>query len=769
MFMKIIWIVFFTCLVSLVTFAQDHASISGVIREKSTKEILANASVQLSDHVGISNERGYFSLKTLKGKQKIKVSFIGFQSYEQVLDVLRDTALIIELESGVELNEVVVTQKAFVLRNKGLGNIQMDVMQLRKTPLFLGERDIIKAMQFLPGVSSGMEGSSNLNIRGGTNDQTLYLMDDIPVYNQNHTFGLLSIFNPEILRTAELYKGGIPAMYGNRLSGVAAVSLKDGNMREHHQSISIGIISANIHLEGPVAKDKLSYSVTARRSVLDLLAGGIMALRGSADGTSLFAFHDINAKISGNIGNKTNLSLQFYNGLDDLYAINKNNSSFGGSKYNEKFGFGWKTTMTSFRATSSLRSNLYFTANLYYTHLNNFQYYQQKYKSSEDDTKLKNNIYSDLEEFGLKAKFELKTSNSNTLFYGAEISAQTFEPDFMKKTINKKDIIYKTKSLKLNTGGAFVYNELNLNGWQFGTGLRFFLYNNQDKNKVITEPRIKINRLLGDKNKIMLAYDYTTQPIHSVNEMNYSARTDFWVPFKEDKLPSAQQLSLGWKNYAIQGLNISVEAYWKEMRNLLRIDNLENYLDYHTDFFTGKGRSYGLELMAQYDYDRLSTWLSYTLSKSTRTFEDATYPFKYDSPNDISAFISYDLWEKGVRKNSISLNMQYRTGVPYYISSVDYPGVGLPSYPSGYPLFDISYVSYIPKNPNTRLPDYFRTDINFTMEKQLKKRGKWVWQFSLLNLTGHVNPYAVYRKDDGSYKAFLLVPFMPSLSYSRYF
>lgn len=760
--MKISWIVLFTCFVSLVTFAQDQVSISGIIREKSTKEVLANATIQLSDHVGISNERGYFSLKTLQGKQEMKISFIGFQPYEQVFDVLKDTTLIIELESGVSLDEVVVTQKAFILRNKGLGNIQMDMMQLRKTPLFLGERDIIKAMQFLPGVSSGMEGSSNLNIRGGTNDQTLYLMDDVPVYNQNHTFGLLSIFNPEILRTAELYKGGIPAMYGNRLSGVAAVSLKDGNMREHHQSISIGIMSANIHLEGPLAKDKLSYSITARRSVLDLLAEGIIAMRGSADGTSLFAFHDINAKISGNVGHKTNLSLQFYNGLDDLYAINKNSSSLDGSKYNEKFGFGWKTTMTSFRTTSSLRSNLFFTANIYYTHLNNFQYYQQKYKSSEDNIKLRNNIYSDLEEFGLKTKLELKTSNNNTLFYGVEASTQTFEPDFMKKTIDKKDVIYKTKSLQLKTGGIFLYNELNWDDWQFSTGLRASLYNNDVKSKVVVEPRIKLNRLIGGKNKIMLAYDYTTQPIHSVNEMNYSARTDFWVPFKEDKLPTAQQLSLGWKNYAIQGLNISVEAYWKEMKNLLRIDNLENYLDYHTDFFTGKGRSYGIELMLQYEYERFSTWLSYALSKSTRTFENATYPFKYDSPNNISAFASYDIWNKGIRKNTISLNMQYHTGGPYYISSVDYSGVSVP-------FNDALHVSYIPRNPNTRLPDHFRTDINFTMEKRLKKKGKWVWQFSLLNLTGHVNPYAVYRKDNGQYKAFLLIPFMPSLSYSRYF
>lgn len=761
---KFIVIIIFIIVAFSDGYSQRQVSISGIIREKSTKEILVNATIQLSDQIAISNERGHFSLRTAKRQQEITVSFVGFEPYQQILNIQKDTSLIIELESGVELSEVTVMQSQSVLRNKGLGNIQLDVMQLRKTPLFLGERDIIKTMQFLPGVSSGMEGSSNLNIRGGTNDQTLYLMDDVPVYNQNHTFGLLSIFNPEILRTADLYKGGLPAMYGNRLSGVAAISLKDGNMQEHRQSVSIGVLSGGIHLEGPVIKEKLSYTLAVRRSTLDLLARGIMAFRDNAEGMALFAFHDINAKMVYNIGHKSNLSLQFYNGLDDLYAINKGSAPLDGSKYNEKFGFGWNTSMSSVRLTSSLLPNLFLSTNLYYTHLTNFQYYQQN-----SNIKLKNNIYSDLKEFGLKAKFEHKTSNQNILFYGIEATRQNFEPDFMKRTVDKSSIIYKTKSLGLNTMSAFVSDELNWDEWQFVAGFRSSIYNNEEKSVFIVEPRIKITKLIGDKNKIMLAYDYTTQPIHSINEMNYSARTDFWVPFREEKLPSARILSLGWKNYAFKNLIVSIEGYWKDMNNLLRIDNLENYLDYHTDFYSGKGRSYGLELMAQYEYERFSTWLSYTLSKSTRTFDNTTHPFKYDSPNDVSAFISYDVRKKGAMKNTISLNLQYHTGVPYYVSSVDYPSVDLPSYPSGYPFYNTSSISYIPKNPNTRLPDYFRTDLNFTIEKQLKKGGHWVWQFSLLNLTGHANPYAVYRQDDGQYKAFLLIPFMPSFSYTRYF
>jgi len=216
-------------------------------------------------------------------------------------------------------------------------------------------------------------------------------------------------------------------------------------------------------------------------------------------------------------------------------------------------------------------------------------------------------------------------------------------------------------------------------------------------------------------------------------------------------------------------LTLTVETYLKKMRNLVRIDNIENYLDYHADYETGSGRSMGFELMAQYEHRRLSAWLAYTLSKSTRCFEGVTSPFKYDMPHDVNAFLSYDVYKKGAYSNSLSLNAQYHTGIPYFIASSQYPSIGMPSFSSGY-YYDVSMVDYISKTPNTRLNDYFRADLNFTMEKRLTAgKGSRIWQFSLLNFTGHKNPYTVYRTPKGQYRAFLLIPFMPSLSYSRYF
>lgn len=749
--------------------SQNRITISGIVREKSTKEVIANATIKTSDDVSFSNERGFFSFKAPTNRLNITISFVGFESSKIVINAVKDTVLVVELEEGIELEEVVVEHKRSVLRSKGLGNMQLDLKQLHKIPLFLGERDVIKAMQFLPGVSSGIEGSSNLNIRGGTNDQTLYLTDDVPVYNQNHTFGLLSIFNPEALHTADLYKGGIPAMYGSRLSGVGSVSLKDGNMNSPNQSISVGLLSGAIHLEGPIVKEKLSYLVSARRSFLDLITRGLISLSDHSTGMEMFAFYDVNAKTTWNMNNKTNLSLQFYSGYDDLYGMNKDHTSDEENKYSDKFGFGWKSMMTSLRLTSSLSPNVYLSSNLYYTNLNNFKYFQQKSTSLNDNLKLKNYIFSNLEEFGLKSKIEHKLNNNNTLLYGIDLSRQYFKPDYMEKTVDKNKLVYETDRLKLQTIGMFIYDELTFDEWFFCLGLRGSAYNNGRHTLFAVEPRIKASKLLGEKNKIMLAYDYTTQPVHSLYEMTYTVQCDFWLPFQEKKLPAAQQYSAGWRNYLTSNLTVSFEAYWKEMKNLLRIDNLEYYINYHDCYSIGKGRSYGLEFMALYDYKRFSTWLSYTLSKSTRTFDQGKYPFKYDSPNDVSAFVSYDVYKKNERKNTLSLNMQYRTGIPYYVSSTNLPGIGLPSYENGYIYDGFSSLNYIPKSPNTRLSDYFRVDVNFTMEKKLKKGGNNIWQFSLLNATGHINPYAVYRENSGRYKAFLLIPFMPSFSYKREF
>jgi len=267
---------------------------------------------------------------------------------------------------------------------------------------------------------------------------------------------------------------------------------------------------------------------------------------------------------------------------------------------------------------------------------------------------------------------------------------------------------------------------------------------------------------------LMLAYDRMHQPIHTVYEMNYNFQADYWVPFQEDILLSANQASIGWKNFTNSNLSFSIEAYYKTMNNLLLIKNLENYMDFHTDYETGKGKSMGFECLLEYSRERFTGWISYTLSKSDRRFEDRTYPFKYDATHSFSTFVSYKLIHNEKTTHTFSLNSQANTGYPYYVPEISYPGLGLPTLSNAYPgNSNIYSVDYIPQYPNVRIRNFFRLDANYTLERPCKK-GTLSWQFSLLNFTNRKNPYAIYKKDD-KYKAFVLIPLFPSVAVKRFF
>jgi hypothetical protein len=685
------------------------------------------------------------------------------------LTVEKDSTQSSIFNAPVQLSEVIVISRIKNMQSKGLGNIQINPQQVKISPLFLGERDIVKTLQFLPGVSAGMEGSSQLNIRGGTNDQTLYLLDDVPIYNQNHTFGLFSIFNADVIKNVELYKGGIPAQYGNKLSGVVSVSLKEGDSQKHNTSVSMGLLAGTFASDGYIIKDKLTYNVAGRRSFLDLLYNGFMLLSGEKNGgTAMVSFYDINDKLSWKINNKNNLSWQIYNGLDDIYGSNKTTEGFYDTKFSEKSGYGWKTFMTSLRYYSQLKSNLLFSGNIYYTTLNNFNYYKSKAKTSNSKQSVENGESSLLTEFGGKAVFEHNLSDNNNIFYGLEGFYQKYIPDYVYKKTNNQTVEYNVGSLGLSKLSGYINNEFKFNQWFLNFGIRTSLYNNMKNTLFTIEPRIKLNYFLGERNKFMLAYDYMHQPVNTVNELNYNVQTDYWIPYQENKLPKSSQISLGWKNYTTSNLNITIEMYYKKMSNLLLIRNLENYIDFHTDFETGIGCSMGIEFMVEYSKDKITAWTSYTLSNSRRTFGDDTFPFKYDAPHSLSAFGNYILSKKDKKEHSASVNIQYKTGYPYYIPNISYPSPGLPTQSFGYEeIKDIFNVVYIPNNTNTRLRDYLRIDINYTADKKFK-RGSIAWQFSLLNVTNRNNPYSVYKKD-GKYKAFVLIPFLPSISFRRSF
>ena len=664
---------------------------------------------------------------------------------------------------AIELSEVMITGRTKNIDSRGLGHLRINMRQLKLSPLFMGERDVIKTLQFLPGISGGMDGASQINIRGGTNDQTLFLLDEVPVYNQNHTFGLFSAFDANALQSADIYKGGIPSMYGDKLSGVVSLALKDGNFKQYQHSFSMGILALSASSEGPIVKDKLSYLFTGRRSFPDLIYNGFRdALAGEGAGGVIFSFYDVNGKLTWKLNEKNKLSWQIYTGYDGLGGMNKEKD-----KYNEKVDLGWETLTSSLHYTSQLTSRTFLSGNLYYTCLNNLNRYRLKaHPEDGDKLSLIQEESSLLHEGGLRLSAKHQLTDNHLFFGGIDATNQTYIPVHSYKVLNREKTVYDAYRLGLTSLSAYLYDEYRYNNWLFGMGLRASGYHNGEKTILVVEPRIKANHFLNDNNKLMLAYDRTHQPTHSLHEMNYNVAVDFWVPFKENVLPNAHQISGGWKNTAIRNLTFSLEAYYKQLNNLLLIKDIENYLDFHSDYATGKGRSMGLEMMLEYSKNHLTAWGSYTLSKSTRQFQSKTYPFKYDAPHDFSGFAGYLVYQTEKTANTLSVNMSYKTGYPYYVPEIEYLSIGLPTTNDVY-FNNASVVDFIPNYPNVRLKDYFRSDINFTMEQKME-RGSRTWQFSILNVTNHVNPYAVYRKDN-RYRAYVLIPFLPSLSFTRTF
>jgi hypothetical protein len=363
----------------------------------------------------------------------------------------------------IELSEVIVTGRTKNIDSRGLGHLRINMKQLRVSPLFLGERDVIKTLQFLPGISGGMDGASQINIRGGTNDQTLFLLDDVPVYNQNHTFGLFSAFDANAIQSADIYKGGIPSMYGDKLSGVVSLALKDGNFKQYQHSLSMGILALSASSEGPVVKDKLSYLFTARRSFPDLIYNGLLVDEGTSN--VIFSFYDVNGKLTWKLNDKNRLSWQIYTGYDGLGGKNKEKN-----KSNEKVDLGWKTVTSSLRYTSQLTDRTSLSGSLYYTQLNNFNAY--RIKDFQENTKANLQQSSLLHETGLRLSAKHQVSENHSVFGGIEATHQMFIPDYSYKVINRDKIVYDEYRLGLTSASVYLYDEYQYNNWLFSMGVR---------------------------------------------------------------------------------------------------------------------------------------------------------------------------------------------------------------------------------------------------------------------------------------------------------
>lgn len=632
------------------------------------------------------------------------------------------------------IDSVVVTARRPLMAYKQTGNIAVDIEQLKYAPLFAGEKDIFKFLQLLPGVSAGKDGMSGLLVRGGSNDQTLILYDDVPIYNQAHAYGILSIFSGETVQSAEMSKGYISPAYGSRLSALTQIRTREGDRRNHRQSLTVGTLSLAGTLDGPIKRDKGSYLISARY----FFPEAVLAI---ADNAVRYGFYDVTGKLTYDIHRNHTLSLGIYSGDDHM----KNKEDHAEN------GFGWGNTTASLRLESRWNDNLRSSVVAYYTYLQNRQ-----------ETKFKDDGFSNwgkttfkTHEFGARMTFDQRLSHIWMLEYGAAFSHQRFEPMHTKSIINGQHKNRGYSSEQLVSGALFLNNRFQWGGWRADVGVRGAVYDNSEQTKYAVEPRAQLSYDFGRDNAVWLSGTINSQALVQFNRYYYSMPIDFWTPFRDGRLQHAWQVSLGGRAKLHENLTLSVEGYYKRMRNLPLIYDSDDFLLSNGGFIYGTGRAFGIEAMLQYQTERLSLTASYTYTDSRRRSDGVTYPFEYDVPHDFNAFVSYDVVKRPGRKHTFSLNVAWRSGLPYRLTNESYPDT------DGNPIIGIT--AY----PTMRMHNYFRADVSYNMER-CKRNGVRNWQFSIINATWHKNPVSIYPYR-GSYKATVLIPIMPSVSYTRTF
>jgi hypothetical protein len=740
----------------------------GKTQEKIIGAIIYDAKTKLGT---ITNNFGFYSLTLPSDSVNLLISYIGFTPQYLSFLLNKDVPLNIDLSLSNQLQtiEILADENERIEERTRMSTINIPIEQIKKVPALLGEVDVLKVLQLLPGVKSGGEGSSGLYVRGGGPDQNLILLDGAPIYNASHLFGFFSTFNADAIKNVELTKGGFPARYGGRLSSVIDINMKDGNMRKYNVEGSVGLIASKILIEGPIWNEKTSFLFTARRTYLDLLLGPIISAATIGEGSGGYYFYDLNLKVNHKFSDKDKLFLSLYKGLDNFYFST-------GSAFTGETSYGgylkWGNAIGSARWNHVFNNQLFCTTGLTYT-----QYLfglGQELKDLKNDTKESANYFSGINDWAGKINFDYMPNPNHNVKFGTNYIYHTFKTGAEQ---------YKTSGFDRNidsiSGNPDIFaTELNLyaeDDWRINPKLKInvgihaagFLVQNSFYKSL--QPRFTGRYLLPNNWSVKASYASMMQFIHLLSNSNVGLPTDLWVPAtKLIKPQQSYQGAFGFaKSFKNNAFEFSAEGYYKEMKNIIDYLDGANFIggsnDWEKKVAQGIGWSYGAEFLIQKKKGKLNGWIGYTLSWTNRQFtqinEGKIYPYKYDRRHDISIVAIYKLsnkldvsstWVYGTG-NAISLPLQS------YAAVVD-PGSSLNN--------EVQY--YGGKN-NYRMAPYSRMDVSVNKHKK-KKWGRVTWSFGVYNLYNRQNPYFLYfaRNQYGvqQLKQVSLFRLIPSISYS---
>lgn len=778
---------------SLDTSAQKF-TISGYISDSLSSEKMIGASILIpSLNIGTTaNTYGFYSITLPSSKSvEIKFSYIGYapKAFEVMLD--KDLQFDVSLVKSNTLKGVVITSKntTSIQEKTQMSQIDVSIERIKSIPALLGETDVLKALQLLPGVQSGGEGSDGIYVRGGGPDQNLILLDGTPVYNASHLFGFFSVFNADAIKYVTLTTGGFPARYGGRLSSVIDIQMKEGNMKKFHCEGTVGIIASKFTVEGPIKKDKASFIISARRTYIDVLAQPFIAAASGGEGTGGYYFYDLNAKLNYKVDAKNHLYLSFYSGDDKFYAKGDESYTYNSIKYNtkNKYKLGWGNITGAARWNHQWNKKLFSNTTLTYSkyRFQIFQSYKETAKDLIKNTTTTQSSFlgydSGIKDYAAKIDFDFIPSPHHYIKYGISYTYHQFNTGAVQYEDQNEDFSIDT-TINSEPVGASEFSIYIEDDWQIGELLKAnfgihssgFLVN--DKFYPSIQPRASIRYLLNEKSSLKASYAAMQQNIHLLTNSNIGLPTDLWVPATENIKP--QQSWIAALGYAHtfekkdQKYEFSIEAYYKEMNNIIDYLGGANFLatseNWESKVEAGKGWSYGAEFFLQKKTGKVSGWLGYTLSWTNRKFPTInfgnTYPYKYDRRHDIELVFSYDINDHV----DLGFTWVYGTG-----NAITLPVAQYNSAPENdfYGNYSNTLYYYGDKN-STRMQAFHRADIGINFHKQKKKHTR-TWSYGVYNFYNRKNPYFYYIgyppngfNEQRRVRKISLFPFIPSISYS---
>jgi hypothetical protein len=739
------WIVFLVCIIIPAFHLAGKVVVSGYVRDGNTGEELIGANVVvLETGTGtISNAYGYYALSLDPGFYTLVYSYIGYVTETRPLRLGEDMELNIELiESFQELEEVTISAEA---RNANItrietGSTQLPIQSIRKIPALLGEVDIIKAIQLLPGVQVTSEGSSGFSVRGGSPDQNLILLDEATVYNASHLMGFFSVFNNDAIKDVKLYKGDIPASSGGRLASLLDIRMKDGNSRQFSATGGIGTISSRLTLEGPIISEKVSFLLSGRRTYADIF---LPFAKDSAVRDNTLYFYDLNGKVNFTINDKNRIFLSGYFGKD-VFANEFAGMYFG----NRTFSFRWNHLFSK-----KLFSN--------FTLLNSHYFYDL---GTPEDSQPYFSWISYLDDYAGKGDFIWYSAPEHTFRFGLSSIYHIIKPGAV--TTEDEDggtsisELYHNQALEsaLYFSGESKFGErlalrygLRYSIFQNVGPATFFSYDNEyqvtdsatyERGDFFNhyqglEPRLAVNYMIGERSSVKASYSRTRQYLQMASNSTAGTPLDIWFPASPNIEPQvSDQVSGGYfRNFLDNKIESSVELYYKKMENSIDFrDHAQLFLNprLEGELRIGKATSYGAELYVRYESSKLSGWVSYTYSRTIRDIpginDGKPYPAPYDKPHDLALVFSYDI----TPRIGIGANWVYSTGIPFTLPSGRYEVLGniLPVYTG---------------RNEYRLPDYHRLDLSVTLRDKKKPGKRWQgeWNVSVYNAYARKNVWTL--------------------------